>query len=929
MIVGDPELEPPRALRGRDVEIDNASENTCRWMDCLNSTTYGRGNRVASGVMFSVTAKQTLEILSLEIDHYTFDGDLEVEIFTRPGADYIHVFSDPAEWIMVAQTPIIRAPEGTGSIVPRSAFQSIQMAAGETLSFYVALTTHHLKLSATSDSEDVSGNNYLTTGDTYASDDFLQINVGIALRTFKFPETTLDLDAAFRGVFHYQAVQSCTAFTPAITSMVLKFAVQDGVDVRSSDFLNAFMDLFSTEPQLFEFTKFHGLQIDQLQAIDMGLSSLCGNLIVSGNCRSYQASLDLQHYPTLSPKEVKLGIYTALSGQESLFRLESGFDVVYVGDKKALVENFQIVLTGLPQQTILSPIHRRYVEHVTFTFLERFAPVEPYQVEVSGQIFDRRGKLRRLRTDDRELQSTGIVKVQALIYGVGDNAMTFFEAIEDTFIRHKDRYLLDLSKERLRPSDINEFDDLGYIFADLFSTSVSISSLRATERTGSVSDDGGLTKEEIQNIVFSVVLGLSSIWLIYRIAMDYFYVKRSDRITQFEKVSGKKKKNRSSKRKQEKQAEDEKEISKKLVNDPKPPPKPMSLPKRVINRSNSWTGLGTSISPMIEATENKSDGNPDALHRPIKRSSSWTRSAEAPPTTETKADNRNGEKLRGVVRNHTMPLPRDHARLVSGNNARNKRDNRSVDETSSSNAQPPGSKRDRIGETGRGVSRSKTMPPPSDHVRSTSGECSPNDRGVSCPVSPSRAMRKPAPETSTTPDSSPFPPQNMNRSGNNNGREAVRNRTMPLPRDHAKSALVGITPNNRGNRGIDGGLLASHPFTERPRVVGIDMTGEAKLDSKRCPIKPSPQSSKENTRHGSLGLSILKTKAATASPRVQHLDTAAMTENNGNIRKKTRNKAPHPESPGTIARKKNSKSARKKVKVLEAAAKRKSRKAKT
>jgi hypothetical protein len=1104
----DPEHH--RALRGGDVEIENASKNTCRWMNCLN-TTY-EGNRVASGVMFSVTAKQTLEILSLEIDHYTFDGDLEVEIFTRPGADYIDVFSDPAEWNMVAQTPIFRAPEGTGSIVPRSAFTSIQMAAGEILSFYVTLRTQHLKLSATSEWEDVTSKNFLTTGDAYVSDDFLQVDVGIALRTFKFPETSLDFDAAFGGAFHYQAVQSCTALTPTIFLMVLKFAVEHGVNVRSSDFSNAFVDIFSAEPQLVEFTKLHGLQIDQLQATDVGVSGVCGNLIVSETCRSYELSLYLRHYPTLSPKEVELGIYTALSsGQESQFRLESGFDVIYVGDK-ALVENFEIILTGLPQQTILSPIHRRYIEDVTFAFLERFAPVEPYQVEVSGQmIFDQRN-LRRMGTYDRESQSTGIVKVEALIYGVGDDATTFFEAIEDTFTQNRDQYRLDLSKEQLRPSDINEFDDLGYtIFADLFSTSVS---LRATTRAGSFSealDGGGLSKEEIQIIVFSVVLGMSGIWLIYRIAIDFFFVKSSDRITQVKKLSEKKKKEKELEKAAEEKQGDEKEICR-LVDDSKSPPKPMlSLPRRAMNRSSSWT-VPARVSPMMEPTD-KSNQHHDAPHRPIKRSSSWPHSVQQfeAPTTETKAENGSGEKGRGVARNQTIPLLRDHARPALGDNARNNRDNRDVDELSSSHAQLPGSEINRSGDTGgavpkdqtmplprdhvkltsedsdtnnggingfasprrtmkkatpaastmpaslpfppqnrsgqngrgagrnqtmplpsdhvrssspfppknrsdqngRGAGRNQTMPLPSDHVRSTSpfppknrsgqngrgagrnqttplrsdhvrstsGKRSPNDRGTVGLVSPRRAMRKPTPEASTPPGSPPFSPHNRsgqngrgvtrnhtkplprdharptpgekspiprddravnefsspagqprraankssssdgteafvspssppflspNRSGKN-GRGVVRNRTTPLPRDPAKPAPGGISPKNRGNRGIDG---LNSPFTERPRVVGgVNMAGE-RFSPKQSTMRKPSRSSKESTRPGPpLGPSIPETRAAPASLGVlQRIDTVGISQNNGNIKKKTKNMAPPPESPGTSTRKKQSKS---------------------
>jgi hypothetical protein len=59
------------------VEIDNASKNTISINTTTTTTTVavttsydGKGNhdRMASGVMFFVTAKQTLEILSLEID---------------------------------------------------------------------------------------------------------------------------------------------------------------------------------------------------------------------------------------------------------------------------------------------------------------------------------------------------------------------------------------------------------------------------------------------------------------------------------------------------------------------------------------------------------------------------------------------------------------------------------------------------------------------------------------------------------------------------------------------------------------------------------------------------------------------------------------------------------------------------------------------
>jgi hypothetical protein len=216
--------------------------------------------------MFSVTAKESVEIISFEFASFSIGNDLQVEVYTIQGADYLSVNDQADRWIMIGKTEAaIETIDGLGMIVPRAdMLRAIQMLPGDTRSFYFTLKSQHLKL---------EGNNGATTGQLQLEDDMLQLNVGVSLRVYPFPEL-VDMDRSFQGKIHYHSFQPCDDFSLESTDAVFSFASNsDDIGAVNLTLTDGLRDMLQDDPELERYTQVHGLQLQTLQAKSRGVGS--------------------------------------------------------------------------------------------------------------------------------------------------------------------------------------------------------------------------------------------------------------------------------------------------------------------------------------------------------------------------------------------------------------------------------------------------------------------------------------------------------------------------------------------------------------------------------------------------------------------------------------------------------------------------------
>lgn len=133
-------------------------------------TTFAGGNGQA-GNMFDVTTNKAIVIRSFDIHTYS-TSSVRVFIFTKKGT---HVGSEknPAAWTQICDTQVIGKGSPIPTQIPKEAITAVNMAAGETQSFYVTLTESKIRYTNT---VEVSDNGTLkvtlSTGNKYPFGDF-------------------------------------------------------------------------------------------------------------------------------------------------------------------------------------------------------------------------------------------------------------------------------------------------------------------------------------------------------------------------------------------------------------------------------------------------------------------------------------------------------------------------------------------------------------------------------------------------------------------------------------------------------------------------------------------------------------------------------------------------------------------------------------
>jgi hypothetical protein len=241
-------------------------------------------------------------------------------------------------------------------------------------------------------------------------------------------------------------------------------------------------------------------------------------------CSLISTTLTVAHAYTMDPGVLQTELLDSSRDQliESVV-IQNDVETFYAGELVAMVE-FLIALEGVPDGIPMNALQRRYFVRTTSTLLYSFSELPIYRVDVTDEVVSggdtsegRRRLTHGLRgTSTRRLQATGVSKVITTIHG-GGSPSDLRSAILETFVINNERYRLELSREQLRPGEINELDS-GAWFGDIFKVSASIKPSNFGGGGGGREDSGSANWFTPPAIC---LIALSIIWLAFRIYKDY------------------------------------------------------------------------------------------------------------------------------------------------------------------------------------------------------------------------------------------------------------------------------------------------------------------------------------------------------------------------------------------------------------------------
>ena len=547
----------------RKVELYDAN-GTCKLQDAISSYgdsfdlslqgTPSEATEAATGIMFSIQAKSNLEVLSFEFVSFDNGQDStnnqEVEIYTMDGNDFQSAVNQRNKWTLFGKAIAIQDSEDSKlKIVPRGGsnmeLHAIPIPEGQERSFYITLKLK--KLSVYTNQGD--------TGKAFISDDMVDVNVGLALQGSGFQGSGTP-NRAFHGVVHYNSIQGCAEDLSTSTRVSMSFAISKAATENDVRVIlgESIPNIMLFNPKLKQMINLHNLswmenniELPQTGREEREDCSEFGSMDFQDGCAVYEAILQYQHYESLTSELLKFELINAFGSVKSGFTFQelSDFEVYYAGDSIQR-QKYNIVLNGLSGSTYLNPLQRSYIQDVTQLFFQDDTLTAnseegsndffmPSKIDIIGQVFDsstsRRRTLLRGSSRDRYLQEDMVV-VESSIAGIGENEDEYFKSIENTFSKHADLYKDLLINQQYRPHQINDgFQDFGSIFTSL----VSVSVMRPEDTPDGtsiydVSLEDGLSKEEIQIIICSILLFLSTCFFGYLIYADCFRVQKRDKI---------------------------------------------------------------------------------------------------------------------------------------------------------------------------------------------------------------------------------------------------------------------------------------------------------------------------------------------------------------------------------------------------------------
>ena len=167
--------------RGQSVSLPPAAPNSTS----LKTTFIG--GKQSAGNMFIVSALKSLSIIEMSV-HVDGVGEATLEIFIKPDT-YDGFENNPNAWVQIMSRNITRNGRGKESYVPIDYFDPIFISGGNSLAFYITLTT-----------EDMRYTDGARWGSAAASNDDMVVSKGIGV---VYPYRRVYQDRVWNGVLEY------------------------------------------------------------------------------------------------------------------------------------------------------------------------------------------------------------------------------------------------------------------------------------------------------------------------------------------------------------------------------------------------------------------------------------------------------------------------------------------------------------------------------------------------------------------------------------------------------------------------------------------------------------------------------------------------------------------------------------------------------
>ncbi|KAI2489433.1 hypothetical protein MHU86_25165 [Fragilaria crotonensis] len=452
-----------------------AEEAKCKQSSSLETTFVS--DTQGYGVMFTVTGKQEMLLVdTLEISAVILADKrgVHVIVYTKEGS-YEDFQGNPGDWVQVADTVIVPAQDGRGTLIPPRDFHPVQLAPHSQRAFYVTLDTTDLRY---------SNSPGRPVGSVYVEDNFLQIHVGAGLLEYPF-SNKLFAPRVFCGVVHYRRMVDCNEVGVVDTKVSYHFVVQhDSLsDAAIQSTFNPIVGgtitgLLGSERELVAFKESAGLKLD---SVDTKITSSPFNAEAYAECTTNTvrtcsavvSNMHFTHTDKLDPGDLTYHILQQRAKVSSSLDTGHSMDVVYVGIIP-ITSDTVVRLEGLPPGQNMNANQVSF-EKATQRFLEdklRLSSLNLLNVRVGDQeMHDPRRLIERSQM--QASQATSSVDVFTMIMGsVKPPSLIDFDILTEEAIQanavayiHELKSRCDLTLESM---DCNFFADITRVGGDCF-----------------------------------------------------------------------------------------------------------------------------------------------------------------------------------------------------------------------------------------------------------------------------------------------------------------------------------------------------------------------------------------------------------------------------------------------------------------------------
>lgn len=502
--------------------VTRALQEQCGTFERLN-TTYNDENAIPPylGVMFELFSKIDMEILTLEIDIRFENGveDLWIEVYTKEGPFGAYV-GDESAWTKVAESEMVRAPEGVGAIIPVEDFTPVPMPRRTKRSFYITMKEAYIDFTAYA---------LQKTGEIYIKGGDFDVLVGSGLTEYKFPaEVDRILDPQFAGVVHYKRVStSCEELTSEAT-VEYRFLFSQDMESSFYQTMNASFEGFvsqmlETNPNLISWVEQYGLTNTGIETMSVPFSGQCPPVWTVCPTTYITTKLTFEHGDSLNDGLVRFELLSATDSAIGFANAAGqGVQAVYLGEKSVSVD-FSFTLTGTPAVS-MDEIQRNYFGEVCLSFAKSTAS-ERYSAVLGVIIDEQINQRRRSLRANRRTNNSGSLSVTGKIVGSLPAAFEpnhFKETLDIAFSGRSEAFVDSLHLGGLRPSKITEDNRIEYFL------SINAVTAEFMDVLQPVTSDTGGNSEGLSNASIAMIEGAVFFVLLVGAAVGFHIYRKGN-----------------------------------------------------------------------------------------------------------------------------------------------------------------------------------------------------------------------------------------------------------------------------------------------------------------------------------------------------------------------------------------------------------------